>query len=148
MGAGIRPSWAEARHATVVRTAIAAACLPAGVAVENAADLAYKAALNDGWYAADWTVGHGPSREAEAAVLRDIFGNPFAPPALDPSWRTPAVLAVAKAIYAERRFEDMPILADLLEELGCRDDELLSHCRRPGSHWRGCFVIDLLLQKE
>jgi hypothetical protein len=40
------------------------------------------------------------------------------------------------------------ILADALEEAGCTDVKILSHCRQPGEHVRGCWVVDLLLGKE
>jgi hypothetical protein len=42
----------------------------------------------------------------------------------------------------------MPILADALEEAGCTNVDILNHCRQPGEHVRGCWVIDLLLGKE
>src|SRR5262245_13272751 len=35
-------------------------------------------------------------------LLRDIFGNPFRPIALDPAWRTPTVTALATAAYDDR----------------------------------------------
>ena len=35
--------------------------------------------------------------------------------------RTPAVRAVAAAVYNERRFHELPVLADALEEAGCGD---------------------------
>jgi hypothetical protein len=38
----------------------------------------------------------------------------------------------------------LPVLADLLEEAGCTDTDLLGHCRQTTEHWRGCWVIDLL----
>jgi hypothetical protein len=38
----------------------------------------------------------------------------------------------------------MPILADALEESGCENTDILLHCRQPGEHVRGCWVIDLL----
>jgi hypothetical protein len=44
-------------------------------------------------------------------------------------------------------FADMPILADALEEAGCTDAAILDHCRQPGEHVRGCWVVDLLLGK-
>ena len=40
------------------------------------------------------------------------------------------------------------ILADALEEAGCHDLDILAHCRQPGEHVRGCWVVDLLLGKE
>jgi hypothetical protein len=55
---------------------------------------------------------------------------------------------MAQAIYNDRRFSDLPILADALEEAGCTDPDILTHCRGPGPHVRGCWVIDLLLGKE
>ncbi|HJT75729.1 MAG TPA: hypothetical protein VJ739_00860 [Gemmataceae bacterium] len=86
-----------------------------------------------------------------AALLREIFGNPFRPPAADPawlSWNDGTVRRLAEAIYAERRFADLPILADALEEAGCADAALLDHLRGPGPHVLGCWALDALLQKE
>jgi hypothetical protein len=57
------------------------------------------------------------------------------------------VAAVAKTIYDERRFEDMPILADALEEAGCTSELILGHCRSGGEHVRGCWVLDLILSE-
>ena len=77
-----------------------------------------------------------------------IFGNPFRPVSVDPSWLTPTVLALAQGIYEARDFSPMPILADALQDAGCDNTEILDHCRGEGPHVRGCFVIDLLLGKE
>jgi hypothetical protein len=84
-------------------------------------------------------------RRAIANLLRDIFGNPFRPVSFDSGWRTPQVTAVAQTIYDERRFEDLPLLADAVEEGGCTYGDLLSHCRGPGPHARGCWALDLIL---
>jgi hypothetical protein len=91
--------------------------------------------------------GYPPYIPAVKAVglLRDIFGNPFRPVALDPSWRTQAVVLMAMGIYDDRRFDDLPILADALEEAGCTSREVLEHCRSPGPHVRGCWPLDLIL---
>jgi hypothetical protein len=83
-------------------------------------------------------------RAAQAVLLRDLFGNPFRPLAACPAWRTPDVIALGKAIYEEGAFERMPILADVLEEAGCADEQVLAHCRGTGEHARGCWVVDLL----
>jgi hypothetical protein len=80
----------------------------------------------------------------EAPILRDVVGNPFRPVALDSAWRTPTVMALADAIYEHRRFDDLPVLADALEEAGCTDAGILDHCRGPGPHVRGCWIVDLL----
>ena len=33
-------------------------------------------------------------------------------------------------------------------EAGCNDKKILAHCRGPGPHVRGCWVVDLILGKE
>jgi hypothetical protein len=84
-------------------------------------------------------------------VLRDIFGNPFRSVSLDATWLTwngGTVPLLAQTIYDDGRFQDLPILADALEEAGCTNADILDHCRRPGEHVRGCWVIDLLLGKK
>ena len=83
--------------------------------------------------------------------LREIFGNPFRWTLIDPgwlAWNDGTVPKLAHAIYDERAFDRMPILADALEDAGCNDADILRHCREPGEHVRGCWVIDLLLGKE
>jgi hypothetical protein len=92
-------------------------------------------------------VGDGEP-QAQAALLRDIFGNPFRPVALDPSWLTSTVVALAEGIYQDRAFDRMPILADALQDAGCDNEAILNHCRQPGEHVRGCWVVDLVLAKE
>jgi hypothetical protein len=92
--------------------------------------------------------GHDLDQPRQAALLRDIFGNPFRPVACDPAWRTSAVVALAQGIYDERDFANMPILADALEDAGCDNEDVVAHCRDPkGTHVRGCWVVDLILGK-
>ena len=86
-------------------------------------------------------------RMAQLALLRDIFGNPFRPVSLDSAWLTSDVLALARGIYDERAFDRMPILADALQDAGCDNDAILTHCRGSEPHVRGCWVVDLLLGK-
>jgi hypothetical protein len=101
---------------------------------------------------------------AQAALLRDICGNPFRPaPVLlydrrlpgsveyrHPwlAWNDGTVPKLAQTIYDGRRFKDLPILADALEDAGCDNADILNHCRGLGPHARGCCVVDLLLGKE
>lgn len=88
-----------------------------------------------------------PAEQVE--LLRDIFGNPFHPVAIDPAWLTPTVVQLAKGIYEERAFDRMPILADALQDAGCDCDEILDHCRDTNApHVRGCWVVDLVLGKS
>jgi hypothetical protein len=92
------------------------------------------------------------AREVErtelTCVLRDIFDNPFRPVAINPAWvawNDGTVQKIAQAIYDERAFDRMPILADALEEAGCTNQDMLAHCRSGGEHVRGCWAVDLIL---
>jgi hypothetical protein len=89
--------------------------------------------------------------ERSVLLLRDIFGSlPFRPVSFDPAWRAwhdGTVVKLARTIYEERRFGDMPVLADALEEAGCTDADVLAHCRGGGEHVLGCWVVDALLDR-
>jgi hypothetical protein len=123
---------------------------PKLLAAWHAADLsAWKGAFNTAHSIAP---RYGDERDAQAKnsqchLIRDIFGNPFRPVVADPAWLTPTVVAIAEAIYRDRAFDRLPILADALEEAGCTDADLLLHCRQPGEHVRGCWAVDLVLGK-
>jgi len=97
-------------------------------------------------------------RKDQAAVLRDIFGNPFRPLAVDPSWLSwndAVVVRLAQAAYEDRHMPEgtldngvLKILADAVAEAGCTDLDILNHCRQLGEHVRGCWVVDLILGKQ
>ena len=97
----------------------------------------------------------GDGRPGPADLVRDIFRYPRPVTlfprrlaTLDPHWRTADVLGLARAIYDDRAFDRMPLLADALMDAGCDNDEVIAHCRSPGPHVRGCWVVDLVLDKE
>jgi hypothetical protein len=92
---------------------------------------------------------HAGEFAAQTDLFRDIFGNPFRPPAnFDKNWRTADVTLLARGIYEERAFDRMPILADALQDAGCDTDDLLAHLRDPNAqHVRGCWALDLVLGK-
>jgi hypothetical protein len=98
-----------------------------------------------------WRAARHRERCNQSDLLRDIFGNPFRPTlTIAPlwlGWNDRTVLRLAQAIYDERAFDRMPILADALEDAGCDNVDILSHCRDAGPHVRGCWVLDLLLGK-
>jgi hypothetical protein len=140
------------------------ACIVAETEAEWQSGLAYQAAFPEGYEPAS---GRGEELERitseaydktwpaanhlQALLLRDIFGNPFRPVALDPAWLTwkgGTIPQLAQAIYDGRAFDRLPILADALEEAGCTNADILGHCRQPGEHVRGCWVVDVLLGKE
>lgn len=87
-------------------------------------------------------------RQQLAVLLRDIVGNPFRPVTFSSDVRSATVVSLAEAFYHDRAFDRMPVLADALEEAGCTDEAILAHCRGPGPHVRGCWVVDLVLGKE
>jgi hypothetical protein len=88
-----------------------------------------------------------------ATILRDVYA-PTTRMAFNPCWLTSTVTDLANIIYEERKFDLMPVLADALEDGGCTDAHILEHCRlandhyRLGLHWRGCWVLDLLLGRS
>jgi hypothetical protein len=98
--------------------------------------------------------GWMPHREAIDIIerclqeYRCLLGDPRHPIALNPSWLTSTVTALARQMYESRDFSVMPILADALQDAGCEDAAILDHCRGPGPHVRGCWVVDLVLGKS
>lgn len=94
-----------------------------------------------------WVYAEDTERAAQVALLHEVFGNPYRPVAINADWLTPDVVSQADAIYVGRDFERMPSLGDALEKSGCRDLDILCHCREPHEHVRGCWLIDALLGK-
>jgi hypothetical protein len=96
------------------------------------------------WWATWWTekerISTRVTQEMKANLLREIFGNPFhhiwasmdKPIAMWESiqtWHSGLIPSMTQAIYDGRKWEEMPILADALEEAGYNDREILLHCR-------------------
>jgi hypothetical protein len=99
---------------------------------------------------AEGIVARQRETKAQADLLREILGNPFRLVSIDASWlhwKGDTVPRMAQSIYDDRSFDQMPSLADVLEEAGCTSAELLLHCRSPGEHVRGCWFLDLVLRK-
>jgi hypothetical protein len=84
-------------------------------------------------------------RQAQCDMLRDIVGNPFHSVTIDRAALRPKVVDLARTIARSRAFQDLPRLADALEEAGCTEAPLLQHCRAPGLHVHGCWALALLL---
>lgn len=96
----------------------------------------------DGWIEAN-------NREclAQEMMIRDLFGNPFRPVIVEPTWLTSEVVERARLIYDGRVFDRLPALGEALTTAGCRDADLLGHCRSDALHIRGCWAVDAVLQK-
>jgi hypothetical protein len=129
-------------------------------ATEAAAYTAYRAAYQASYFAQSASrqelniPGGGwiPVSSPHADLIRDIFGNPFRPaPPLPPSvigWNDGTVEKIALAIYEERAWNRLPVLADALEDAGCDDVQFLQHLRGPGPHTRGCWPVDAILGRS
>jgi hypothetical protein len=92
--------------------------------------------------------GAREEEEAQADLLRELVSPQMRRVEIDPlvrAWNDGTVVRLARSIYEERAFEQMPILGDALEEAGCTDGELLDHCRQSGRHVPGCWAVDSIL---
>jgi hypothetical protein len=91
-------------------------------------------------------------KRAQAELLRDIYGPlPFRSVTLLRdvlAWNDRLVVRLAQAIYDERRWGEMPILADALLDAGADNEELLAHVRFGETHVRGCWALDTVLGKN
>jgi hypothetical protein len=89
------------------------------------------------------------SGNVQCDMIRELFGNPFRAVTFSSEWRTDTALSLARQMYESREFSAMPILADALQDAGCNNEEVLSHCRDANQvHVRGCWVVDCVLGKE
>jgi hypothetical protein len=99
----------------------------------------------------EWHAVQQAEEAAQCQLIRDLFGNPSHPFRFDPHWLSgPGRVAAERAgeIHREGKFECLSLLADVLEQAGCRDEAVLGHCKGPGPHGRGCWVVDALLEHE
>lgn len=90
----------------------------------------------------------GAEATEQCRLLREIFGNLCQSTVFSPEWRTDTSILLASQMYDSREFSAMPILADALQDAGCDSHDILAHCRGPGEHVRGCWVVDLVLGKS
>ena len=138
-------------------------CFLAPSEVELCSNASFAAAVEDAMLAINvktwsetivnpaWEAAIDDERGAQAALLRDIIGNPFRPVFVSPTWlawNDCVVSKIAQEIYDDRAFDRLPLLAGALEEAGCTDAAILDHCRGGSEHVRGCWVVDLLLRKS
>ena len=147
----VAEAFADGRaSATELQAAAEAAGDDAHYAARNAASEAQSAVRQA---AGNQQAAEDAERAVQADLLRCVFGpdprNP--PPAISPAalaGNAGAVRSMASAIYGGRCFDRLAVLADALEEVGVTEPAILDHCRGPGPHARGCFVLDLILRPE
>jgi hypothetical protein len=154
----------QARHAATLSTAVhmwgnGAGDSPAWLSSDQASSAVAFQAIDPRpdsvWGSSIWVSAKRGEQAVQSNLLRDIFGNPFRPVTLGPSWRTPDVVTLAQAAYDNRTLpagtlepERLALLADALEDAGCANRDILGHLRSPEVHVRGCWALDLILGKE
>jgi hypothetical protein len=95
-----------------------------------------------------WDAAEKAAHAAQCDLIRDVFFPSLHPVRFRTAWREwqgGAAGKIAREIYDRRRFEELPVLADALEDAGCDERALLDHCRSRGPHVRGCWALDLVL---
>lgn len=115
--------------------------------------------VNRGMEPHEWHTVPGMNRAEQTSVLREVFSNPFALlPQIDPAhlaWQDETPVKLARSAYDLRSLPSghldngrLAVLADSLEEAGLVNDEVLSHLRSAGPHYRGCWALDLVLGRQ
>ncbi len=109
--------------------------------------------------AADSTANADAEAAIQAAILREMIGNPFrhSPPLPTAvlAWNDRTIPRLAAAIYEDRQMPKgtldpsrLAILADALLDAGGEAEDLIQHLRGPGPHYAGCWAVDRVLGKE
>jgi hypothetical protein len=88
---------------------------------------------------------YAKERAAQAAVLRDVAGNPFR--TLPARWFPAHVVGLARACYDifPGIGAEYLVLADALDDMG--EADAAGHCRE-ATHVRGCAVLDWILGRR
>jgi hypothetical protein len=160
--------WTASRRIRIPEVAAAAALAAAAAGCAAQAALA----LEFGYHNADWDeppvaanaqFSHDASWQArwdaaraeeavQCRLLRELVMSPFRPVRMETDWLgwiNGPIRRLLRAADRERRFDDLPVLADMLEDAGCASAPLLAHLRLPpAEHVRGCWAVDFLLRKE
>ena len=80
-------------------------------------------------------------QEYQSTILEIMLEHNF-----EHNWKNDTTTHIAKSIYQNKNWHDMPILADALEDVGCTDSEVLNYCRGEGPFFKGCLILDELLE--
>jgi protein phosphatase len=115
-------------------------CVRAAHGPQECAEILVRLALEQG------------SRDNVSCVVMEVPRDPgpaerTVPAAVDPAWlawNDGCVRKLARAVGEGGRLEKLPVLADALEDAGCADAALLAHCKQPGGHVEGCWVLERL----
>ena len=128
-------------QAAFVSSAFAASFSATSDAV-NAANLAASYASITFYYTSYNVINYRSAEiKSQGEILEAILQHNF-----NKNWKNDTTTNLAKMIYDQKNWHDMPILADALEDAGCIDAEVLSYCRGKGLFFRGCKILDDLLE--
>ncbi len=141
------PAGVAARWTAWPKWVFAGSAMAAAVARVASISMAYHTARSSR-KSKRWKAARNAERDVQCTILRDVIGNPFRTENLDSVGRNRTVKEIAEIIYAERAFDRLSMLGDALEDAGCTSDDMLNHCRQPGVHVRGCWTLDLILNKK
>jgi hypothetical protein len=93
--------------------------------------------------------------EEYAARFRCLFHNPYQELPLFPHWLNPTIIQMAKNMQCDHELNNARfyMLADLLEEAGCTDTQILNHCRNINEYHEGypgnfCWVLTYLTEEK
>jgi hypothetical protein len=77
--------------------------------------------------------------------LRCVFGPPSRNRVIETTWRSPAVLKLARSIEERGAYGLMARLGEALHAAGCDDPCILGQCGSDSEHLRDCWVPDAVL---
>lgn len=80
--------------------------------------------------------------------IDDILGCCDGPIAINNNWIVSDVVRFAKRMYVDDQFDNMQSLGMRLQLAGCDNDSVLNHCLSSRNHARGCWVVDLILDRK
>lgn len=78
----------------------------------------------------------------------DTDGRPLGEVSFDPGWlrwNGGTAALIAEGIRKFRTYVELPVLADALEEAGCKEGKLLRHLRERVAHSRRCWALRFVL---
>lgn len=120
-------------------------------ATESALRSLWCLTMRNGFWALDRIIRYGNSTDQDFTHnIEDIYNDIAIPDAFSSARFTPTMEQLCKQAHDDVDFSMLPVLADMMEdEYG--DDvskELVDHVRGGDRHRRGCWVVDMLLQKK
>jgi hypothetical protein len=130
----------------VVSTAL---CLFDDVPAEEQDAVAVACTTDPNPWIAAVRAAHQIPADVQRAIWWDLFGHDLFEPPRPRPWLARAHEAAALAAEIDRTGEHCRLveLAKPLNRAGCDEQALLVHCQSDRPHYRGCWVIDLLLSR-